>query len=82
MRRDGADSVQGLESGMCLPDGGREVISDPGSRQIRLQAEVVPNVRASVLGPVHSSRFVFTSWNLDVEHGSANVERYTMVSDC
>ena len=26
------------------------------------------------LGPVHSSRFVFTSWNLDVAHGSANVE--------
>lgn len=34
------------------------------------------------LGPVHSSQFVFTFWDFDVTHGSANVERRTMVSDC
>ena len=34
---------------MCLTDGEREFISDPGNRQIRLQAEVVPSLRASVL---------------------------------
>ena len=27
------------------------------------------------LGPVHSSRFVFTFWNLDVGHESTDVER-------
>ena len=36
----------------------------------------------ALLGPVHSSRFVFTFWNSDVGHGSANVERHAMVSDC
>ena len=32
-------------------------------------------VLATALGPVHSIRFVFTSWNLDVEHESTDVER-------
>ena len=44
--------------------------------------QVAQGQAVELLGPVHSSRFVFTSWNLDVEHGSENVERYTMVSDC
>ncbi len=30
---------------------------------------------AGSLGPVHSSRFVFTFWNLDVGHESTDVER-------
>ena len=33
------------------------------------------------LGPVHSSRFVFTFWNLDVSDGSTNVERWAMVAN-
>lgn len=56
----------------------RDVLSDPNDAAI---AETIVTLGNS-LGPVHSSRFVFTFWNLDVTHGSANVERRTMVSNC
>ena len=44
-------------------------------RQIVRQANVswLREIEQFSLGAVHSTRFVFTSWNLDVEHGSANV---------
>ena len=42
---------------------------------LRLTAAIINTWRRTSLGPVHSSRFVFISWNLDVGHESANVER-------
>ncbi|MDR1994784.1 ATP-binding protein [Azonexus sp.] len=47
-----------------------------------LPASQLDKIQRELLGSVHSSQFVFPFWDLDVTHGSANVERHTMVSDC